>query len=225
MAQRSPNCPQITFQEAIEKGRKVYEKEHTHSAAKLTVANDLGYSGINGRSLSMIGALRQYGILEGGADALKVSDDAMVYYVMDDGPQKQEAIRSMVLRPALFSELHQQFGGEHLPSEGNLKHILIKRGFLPDAADEVIRVYRANSELVGGKTVEYTEPQETAPVATAPITPAVSSKTHAWTWTLSVPRSVNAELRIAGDVTKADIARLKRQIDFLAESFDDEAAE
>lgn len=46
-----------------------------------------------------------------------------------------------------------------------------------------------------------------------------------WTWTLSVPRSVNAELRIAGTPTKADIGRLKKQIEFLEGAFEDEAAE
>ena len=55
--QRSPNCPQITFLEAIEKGRKVYEHEHTHPAAKEVVAGDLGYKGLNGASLTVIGAL------------------------------------------------------------------------------------------------------------------------------------------------------------------------
>jgi hypothetical protein len=47
---------------------------------------------------------------------------------------------------------------------------------------------------------------------------------NAWTWTLSIPRSVKAELRIAGNVTKGDIARLKKQIEFLESSFDDEEA-
>ncbi|HEV2987140.1 MAG TPA: hypothetical protein VG759_01765 [Candidatus Angelobacter sp.] len=49
----------------------------------------------------------------------------------------------------------------------------------------------------------------------------VVSPSNAWTWTLSMPRNVKAELRIAGEVTKADIARLKKQIEFLEESFED----
>lgn len=41
-------------------------------------------------------------------------------------------------------------------------------------------------------------------------------------WVLSVPRGVRAELRIVGkDVTKGDLQRLKQQIDFLVESFED----
>jgi hypothetical protein len=61
-----------------------------------------------------------------------------------------------------------------------------------------------------------------------PITP-IKPETTASTipplsWVLSVPRRVRAELRVVGkDVTKGDLQRLKQQIDFLLESFEDGA--
>ena len=55
-----------------------------------------------------------------------------------------------------------------------------------------------------------------------PVNPTSSTATpHSWTWTLSIPRNVKADLRIAGDVTREDIARLKKQIEFLEESFEE----
>jgi hypothetical protein len=48
---------------------------------------------------------------------------------------------------------------------------------------------------------------------------------HSWNWPLSVPRGVNAQLMLTGQFTKADIARLKKQIEFLEESFDNETKE
>lgn len=151
---RSPNCPQITFREAIEKGRKVYEKEHVHPTAKEVVAQDLGYSGINGRSLSLIGALRQYGILEGTGEALRVSQDAVSYFERDEGPEKDAATQRMIFAPTLFGELREQFP-DKLPSEGNLRHTLVTKGFLPKAAEDVIRVYRANTELATSEEKGY----------------------------------------------------------------------
>jgi len=47
--------------------------------------------GLNGRSFDAC-ALRQYGILEGSGDAMRISDDAVSYYVLDDAPKRQEAI-------------------------------------------------------------------------------------------------------------------------------------
>jgi hypothetical protein len=225
MAHRSPNCPQITFQDAAEKGRKVFAEEKQHPAAKEVVAKDLGYSGLNGRSLTLIGALRQYGILEGSGDAMRVTDDAVAYFVRDDGAEKREAMKRMVYKPGLFAELNAQFA-DALPSEGNLRHILVTKGFSEDSAADVIRVYKANSELVGGNGGEYTESvEEQRPVmATATITPAkpiAGPLAGAWTWPLSVPRGVNAQLTLTGQFTKADIVRLKKQIEFLEESFDE----
>ncbi len=112
-----------------------------------------------------------------------------------------------------------------LPSEGNLRHILVQKGFSEDSASDVIRVYKANAELVSGTSGEYNVPQEKTAMTSAvnqpalPPPPAIGA--HAWTWTLSIPRSVNAELRIGGDVTKADIVRLRKQIEFLEDSFDE----
>jgi hypothetical protein len=48
---------------------------------------------------------------------------------------------------------------------------------------------------------------------------------HSWNWPLSVPRGVNAQLMLTGQFTKGDIARLKKQIEFLEDSFDDDTKE
>lgn len=169
---RSPNCPQITFEEAAQKGRRVYDKEHTHAAPKAAIAEDLGYSSISGSSLSTIGALRQYGILEGNSDAMRISEDAVAFYELEDGIERTDAMIRMIFNPPFFASLRQQFG-DNLPSEGNLKHHLIKEGFLPKAAEDVIQVYRANMALVaaGSKryTVEASVPQENSIMATQPI--------------------------------------------------------
>jgi hypothetical protein len=39
---------------------------------------------------------------------------------------------------------------------------------------------------------------------------------------LSIPRDVKAELKITGTLQKGDIARLKKQIEFLEDSFNQE---
>jgi hypothetical protein len=47
---------------------------------------------------------------------------------------------------------------------------------------------------------------------------------NVWTWTLSIPRNIKAELRIQGDLKKGDLERLKKQIEFLEESLEDTKA-
>jgi len=74
----------------------------------------------------------------------------------DDDPNHKAALRNLALTPALFADLNRQFGNR-LPSEASLRHSLIKQGFLPKAAEEVIRVYRDNIELLGPEPGEYNE--------------------------------------------------------------------
>lgn len=214
---RSPNCPQITFADAIEKGRKVYSKEHTHPATKLVVAQDLGYSGMNGRSLTLIGALRQYGILEGSGDALRVTKDAIAYYEMDDGEEKSEAVGRMVFAPDLFAELREIFKGK-LPSEGNLKHTLVTKGFSPKAAEDVIRVYKANVELVGGEESGYSgddpKPEETHMQQVGlPTPPSQKPTPGVQTYSFALSPDARAELSLKGTITPDDLELLRDHIE------------
>jgi hypothetical protein len=223
--QRSPNCPQITFQEAIEKGRLVYQKEYTHPTAREVVAQSLGYSGINGRSLSMIGALRQYGILEGSGDAQRISDDAVSYYVLDDSEERQSALYRMLFNPPFFAQIHTDFG-DSLPSESNLKHYLMKNGFLPKAAEDVIKVYRENIRLVENMPKRYTgsggdlmPATTTAMIRTGPIFETLAPQPQgvtakpSWSQSFALSKGTKAELIITGDVTSEGLALLKTYIE------------
>jgi len=214
---RSPNCPQIPFAEAIEKGRKVYDKEHTHPTARLVVAQDLGYKGLSGPSLAAIGALRQYGILEGSGDALRITKDALAYYEMDDGPEKSQAIQRMIFSPTLFAELHQQYGAQ-LPSEGNLRHTLVTKGFLPETAEDVIGVYKANVELVGGEESGYSggdSKGEETPMSSpaSPTNIAQKPISGVQTYAFALSPDARAELSLRGTITPDDLELLRDHIE------------
>lgn len=215
---RSPNCPQIPFTAAIEKGRKVYEKEHTHPAVKLVVAQDLGYKGLSGPSLGALGALRQYGILEGTGDALRISKDALAYYEMDDGPEKLEAIKRMIFSPALFAELRQLYP-DQLPSDGNLRHALITKGFSSETAEDVISVYKANLELVEGEESGYSEDdskhEETSMSSTGntPNIPLKAPISGVQTYSFALSPDARAELSLKGTITPDDLSLLRDHIE------------
>jgi hypothetical protein len=215
--QRSPNCPQISFSDAIEKGRKIYTEEHTHPTAKLVIANDLGYSTINGRSLSMIGALRQYGILEGSAEAMRITDDAVMFYELEDGAERREAIARMAFKPPLFAELKQQFGATP-PGEGSLRHSLIKKDFLPKAATDVIRVFKENMELVNwvehGYSGDDPKPEETTMQTTNnPTTIHKPLPGAQQTYAFALSPDARAELVLRGTITADDLEMLRDHIE------------
>jgi hypothetical protein len=192
------------------------------------VASDLGYSGINGRSLSLIGALRQYGILEGSGDALRVSKDAVAYFEMDDGPEKQQAIERMLFAPTLFAEL-RELSRDKLPSDGNLRHQLINKGFLPKSADEVISTFRANLSLAGNVESAYDEGEKERPFMPSEvlITPTSQQQkppiSGVQSYAYPLGPDVRAELNLRGPLTLAHLERLRAHIDLTIESLGGEA--
>jgi hypothetical protein len=152
---RSPNYPQMILEEALERVRRVYDAEHTHTADKEVIANVLGYSSLNGASVATIGTLRRYGLLEDEGAGLRVSDDAVTVLELPKGDsERSAALKRLAFMPSLFAEIKDTFG-DTLPSDVNLRHYLIKKKFLPKAADEAIRTYRANLEFVAGESREY----------------------------------------------------------------------
>ena len=228
--QRSPNCPQITFLDAAAKARLIYSKEHTHSADKNIIAEDLGYTSISGASLSAIGALRQYGLLEASGEGLRISDTAVDYFELPEGDErKNRAALKLAFRPALFNELWKQFEGKP-PSEANLRHTLIKKGFLPKTAEEVLRVYKENFKLLDDTESGYNGDQEDEmPVQEQPkanfIKTAMmesAAQTNPGTASISTPvgkdddgRPVFASVRFDAPLRKEFVIGLKKYLDYL----------
>jgi hypothetical protein len=160
---RSPNYPKINLETAVNKVDLVYKAEHTHPADREVVARDLNYTSLNGASLTTIGALNSYGLLEAVGDQLKVSEDAVTILELPKG--HHERVAALLRRanaPKLFAELQQEFG-DSLPSDVNLRHSLIKRKFLPKGADEAIRVYRETKSFVNAEAREYSGSEKGGP--------------------------------------------------------------
>jgi hypothetical protein len=174
---RSPNYPSVTLGEAIERIRLVYKAEHTHRADKNVVARDLGYTGLNGKSITLIGALKRYGLLDTEGDGLRVTDDAVtILELPDNDPTRIEAVEKAAFTPTLFEELRDTFG-ESLPSDDNLRHYLIKKNFLPKAANDVVRIYRDNLQLVSVSKSLYN--RDMKPEPSPALTNIPLSRTHA----------------------------------------------
>lgn len=168
---RSPRYPNINLQEAIEKARIIYAKEHTHKASREVIAKDLGYTGINGASATMISSIRQFGLLEGIGDSMKISEDATIILELPPGdPERIEAIRRAAFTPKLFGDIYVEYG-DKLPSDENLRLFLVKLGFNSKAANSVIRAYRETLSIVKSETEGYNEESDSFDVGNTAMTP------------------------------------------------------
>ena len=151
---RSPNYPALSLPEAVERAKSVYDKQHLHGAPREVVATSMGYNSLNGASATAISALIKYGLLEGRADDIKLSERAKRILFSDHQQEKAEALRDAALEPALFHDLSDKFPG-NVPSDDVLRNHLLRIGFAQSAVSAVIRSYRETLDFVSREEGAY----------------------------------------------------------------------
>jgi len=141
-AGRSPNYPQMNIVQAIDRAKKVYTEEHTHSVPDQSIAVALGYSSLNGTSKVVLSALKKFGLLVASGDGFKVSQDAVAIIELPaNDPTRIVALHKSALRPPVFKQIYDRYGTD-LPSDASLRHYLVGLGFESEAANQVIRFYK-----------------------------------------------------------------------------------
>jgi hypothetical protein len=145
---RSPNYPSLSLEEALQAVAPALKAENRNKMGRLTLARHLGYSSLNGRALSKIGAVRAYGLIDGGSDELRVSDDAVVCLrAPQDSTERGAALERCATRPALFKAIRADFP-DSLPSAENLGYWLAKNGYTEKASGKAAETYLKTMRLV-----------------------------------------------------------------------------
>lgn len=153
---RSPNSPPITLEFAMQKTDELYGKIGRASVKVIIAAQALGYAGISGSSLSLLGALNQYDLVDRTKGEVKVS--ALAHQILHpiNELNRVNSIRQAALAPKIFAEVHEKWSEM---DEGLLANQLIHRGFTAEGAKRCAAVYKANYSLakLGTKVVDLNE--------------------------------------------------------------------
>lgn len=139
--QRSPSYPSLSLPQAIDMVSKLHKSNRTSVISRETAARDMGYSGLTGRSLTVIAALAQYGLIDrAGKGDVKVSRRAVdILHAVDEADQA-EAIQEAAFAPKLFMQLRERFP-EGVPSQNALRSYLIQQEFADVAIGPAITAY------------------------------------------------------------------------------------
>jgi len=237
---RSPNYPAISLEEAISKAHVVYQHEKRAATAAGVILKHLGYreerGGLGGRILS---ALRQYGLLEDKGGDYRISDLANnLLHLSENSEERQAAVREAAQKPNIFREILSIYP-DGLPSDETLKNFLIsKKGFNPDSVDRFVRVFRGTIELAKLTGGQYTGREEEGEKEgampevhedqdrTQPRSSSPAAAVQTYSWALSIPRNVRAELRLYGqDLRREDVDTLKKYLELLEVAFQASEAE
>lgn len=229
---RSPNYPQLGVGSAIDKAKKMYEKEYKHSMPAQVAVEALGYKSLSGTAKSVLSTLRKYGLVTfDGKDGYKVSDDTVAIAELPlEDPERSAAIRRVALRPAAYKQLGEKYGAT-LPSDGAIRHFLIQSGYQSDGANLLIKVYKETLDFLAKVPVapnpeaaqqpsvdvkQTTDLGQTPPASTTmpPAAPAITDNALADMpgtdrHQVRLSSKCTAEIVLKGEVTTEAIEKLK----------------
>jgi hypothetical protein len=139
--QRSPSYPSTPLSEAIDLVRKIHTVERTNPVDRAVAVKAMGYSGISGRSATVLSNLIQFGLVEKtGKNEVRVTRRAVEILYPDTDASKAEALRAAAREPELFQKISERFT-DGLPSETALEAYLIRQGFTHAAVQPATRAF------------------------------------------------------------------------------------
>jgi hypothetical protein len=144
--ERSPNSPTISLEGAIALVAELYGKIGRSRVVPLKVASALGYSGLSGASLTVLAALRSYGLIdrEHGED-VSVSAAAIKLLHPVDKSQEEATKVELALKPKVFQELFT--AGFSQTDLDVIANHLVQKGVIPERARKTAAAYCANYDF------------------------------------------------------------------------------
>ena len=163
---RGRSYPAIGLSEAIERARDLYAQDDRALTSPGAAVGAWGYSSLNGASLRVLSALRQYGLLAGVGDQIKLSDRALAILLEpEDSQERADAIAEAAKAPAIFREILEAHDPDGLPGDVGLRSFLIRNdafGFKQEASDKLIASLRETLALANDTKRSYSTPSNRA---------------------------------------------------------------
>jgi hypothetical protein len=148
---RSPNYPAIPIKQAIDLTEKIFKSDRTNTIDKTVAAQHMDFVGLNGRTLKLLGALSQYGLLDKvGKGNVRVSKTAVsILHGLND-TEKKQALALAAAAPPLFKRIRDTFDQ---PSDRTITSFLMKEGFTDRAVSPVLRSFNETNSYLAANGV------------------------------------------------------------------------
>ena len=243
--QRSPNYPAVGLREAVERVKSFIEKDGRAGASQELVAVHIGFASAHGEAMSVVAALKKFGLVETSKDRLVPTQRAIeIVNLQETDPRRIQALKDAALSPSVYRELVDQHRETGFPADDVLQSELITyKGFNKNAVAGFVRDFKDTLDFAGlteidelksqsmrnaqqteeGKTDSFPpfEPSRDALANTGQKSP-FPAQVRRYPMDISIPRSLKAELSISGgDLRKEDLERLKKQLERLIENLSD----
>jgi hypothetical protein len=157
-----PRYPFIDLQKALERCEEFRKAAGDHAILSEDAKQAWGYGAKSSGGDQTVGALRYYGLLErAGTGRVKLTDSAR-RYLRDERPEvRAELCRQFAFQPKVMRELWGDWQANPPPDAAARSILKVDRHFPDKAAEEVLRIYRANLAFVGSSSSDTLPPEST----------------------------------------------------------------
>jgi hypothetical protein len=233
MSDRSPNYPAIPLREAVELVQRFFQAEGKTTVDGETVAKAFGYGSANGTSRTKLGALKQYGLMQGRMDRIAITPLGIRICHPESDDEYLEALREAARNSEVLASLIET----HLAASENavVSHLIKSRSFTPEGARLLARSFKDTVSLAkldseayilavsrdetGGRKdagmqtpAPQQQPQRQGPPP-SPLPPGAAQRTFT-TGTDTMDASITITSH-TGTISQEDIEFLKNYLDFL----------
>lgn len=148
---RSPNYPAIPLKQAIDLAGKIFKSDRANIIDKEVAAQHMGFVGLNGRTLKLLAALSQYGLLDKvGKGNVRISKTTVsILHGLNDA-EKKDALAVAAASPPLFKKIRDTFDQ---PSDKTITSFLMKEGFTDSAVAPVLKSFNETNSFLAANGV------------------------------------------------------------------------
>jgi len=167
---RSPNYPYVGLRQAVARLGKLYEKDGKAGAPPELAAVHIGFGSAHGEAMSVLSALKKFGLLGESDGRLVPTQRALVIVNLPEAdPRRKDAIREAVMEPPLYRELIEKHRTTGWPAQDVLASELVTyRNFNPNVSSGLVVDLMDSIEFAGlseGDALESAEETEEMPIA------------------------------------------------------------
>lgn len=148
--QRSPNYPGFDLGAAVEAVHNLYPQVQRGEFTVLDAARAWNYNSASGPVRRLMGALRQYGLMEQKkGDNARLTSRAFTLVLRNQASNEyRTALRDAALEPTLFRELYESKRASGA-NDALRQYLVVERSFTDEGAARFIEVLRATFVLAG----------------------------------------------------------------------------
>lgn len=219
---RSPRYPSYPLDNALAFAQRIYDGVHRSPIDAPTAFRLMGFSGRSGASSTALGAVRQFGLIEGTGDKTRISDVALQIFEPESSAEKTTALQRAVREPDVFRSIFDRFDGRVPTVDDPVRSFLIRElGFSKVGAEDCLSSFRA--------TLAFVETMSGSSDASSPSAITLNSKEEALLelepatkvesaekcYRVPLTKECEVELRFYGEVSQKAINQLQQYIELM----------